>query len=70
MLKKDVIAFFGTQKAVAEALGITRPAISVWGETVPSSRQEHVRLVMRLEQKKRDEAERRRARKASKEIAP
>lgn len=32
MRKKDVVEHFGTQKAVAEALGLTEAAISAWDE--------------------------------------
>lgn len=35
MNKKEVIAHFGSQSATARALGITRSAISQWGELVP-----------------------------------
>ena len=35
MNKADVLAHFGSQKAVADALGITRPAVGQWGEVVP-----------------------------------
>ena len=31
----DVIQYFGSQAAAARALGITRSAISQWGEQVP-----------------------------------
>lgn len=39
MLKKDAIAYFGTQRALAEALGIRTQSISDWPETVPELRQ-------------------------------
>lgn len=35
MYKKDVIAHFGSVKAVADALNIHGPAVSQWGEIVP-----------------------------------
>lgn len=39
MLTKDAIEHFGTQSALARALGIKPPSISDWGETVPPLRQ-------------------------------
>lgn len=35
MNTKEVIQYFGSQSAAARALGITRSAISQWGELVP-----------------------------------
>lgn len=35
MLKSDVIAHFGSQIAVAKALGITDAAVSLWKEIIP-----------------------------------
>lgn len=35
MYKKDVIAHFGTQRAVAKALGISDAAVSQWKEVIP-----------------------------------
>lgn len=35
MNTKEVIAHFGSKSATARALGITRSAISQWGELVP-----------------------------------
>ncbi|MBC3250480.1 Cro/Cl family transcriptional regulator [Serratia fonticola] len=35
MLKKDVIAHFGSQRAVAKALGISDAAVSQWKEVIP-----------------------------------
>jgi hypothetical protein len=37
MLKKDVLTFYGSQAKVAEVLGITRQAVSLWSEVVPKS---------------------------------
>ena len=39
MRTSDVIEFFGTQKAVADALKIKPPSVNGWGETVPPLRQ-------------------------------
>ncbi len=38
MKTSDVIAYFGTQDAVAEALGISQAAVSQWGAEVPELR--------------------------------
>ena len=38
MKKVDVIKLFGSQRAVARALGISEPAVSRWGEEVPPLR--------------------------------
>lgn len=54
MYKTDVVAFFGNQKKTAVALNITEAAVCMWGEVVPSSRQDHVRLAMQEEQRRRD----------------
>lgn len=35
MLKKDVIAHYGTQRAVALALGISDAAVSQWKAVIP-----------------------------------
>ena len=35
MLKSDVIAHFGSANEAAAALGITKQAISAWGEIIP-----------------------------------
>jgi DNA-binding transcriptional regulator YdaS (Cro superfamily) len=39
MLKRDAIAYFGTQQALADALGIKTQSITDWGEIVPELRQ-------------------------------
>lgn len=39
MLTKDAIAHFGTQAALAQALGIKQQSVADWGETVPPLRQ-------------------------------
>jgi len=38
MLKSEVLAHYGTPKAIAEALGITIQAVWQWGEQVPPLR--------------------------------
>jgi DNA-binding transcriptional regulator YdaS (Cro superfamily) len=39
MRTSDVVEHFGTQKAIADALGIKPPSVSDWGEFVPPLRQ-------------------------------
>lgn len=39
MRKSDVIEYFGSVKAVANALELTSQAVSMWPETVPRNRQ-------------------------------
>lgn len=39
MKKQDAIEYFGTQQALAEAIGVSSAAIAQWGETVPPLRQ-------------------------------
>lgn len=39
MRTADVIAHFKTQKAVANALGISQPSVATWGEYPPDARQ-------------------------------
>lgn len=38
MRKQDVIKHFGSQKAVAEALGVSEAAISAWDDEIPRGR--------------------------------
>ncbi|MBV7434520.1 Cro/Cl family transcriptional regulator [Cardiobacteriaceae bacterium TAE3-ERU3] len=38
MYKQDVISYFGSQVAVADALGIGKAGVSLWGEVVPELR--------------------------------
>ncbi|SUO95210.1 Cro/CI family transcriptional regulator [Suttonella ornithocola] len=44
MFKKDVITYFGSQIAVADALGIGKSSVSLWGRVIPQLR------AMQLEQ--------------------
>lgn len=69
MLKKDVIAFFGNQNKTADALGLSPVAVCRWGDIVPKTRQGHVRLAMEAEQKKRDEAAKKEARRQARKKA-
>jgi DNA-binding transcriptional regulator YdaS (Cro superfamily) len=45
MLKKDAIAHFGSQRRVAEALGIKQPSVANWPEIVPPLRQVQLEVV-------------------------
>lgn len=65
MKKTDVIEFYGGVRATAKALGLGASTVSQWSEEIPSSRQDHVRLAMEAEQKARDEAAKKEARKAA-----
>lgn len=46
MLTKDVVKIFGTQKAIAEAIGVSPSAVYQWGENVPDNRQKSVKLAI------------------------
>ncbi|HGH7223088.1 Cro/CI family transcriptional regulator [Klebsiella sp. K4-170] len=35
MLKKDVVQHFGSQRAIAKALGLSESAVSQWKEVIP-----------------------------------
>jgi transcriptional repressor of cell division inhibition gene dicB len=39
MRTKDVLDYFKTQKAIAEALSIKQPSVAAWGEFPPDVRQ-------------------------------
>ena len=65
MYKADVVAFFGSQKQTAIALGISEAAVCQWGEKVPGPRQGHVKLAMEAEEKRRKDKEAKEARKAA-----
>ena len=45
MKKQEVIAYFGSVKATAAALGITSQAVSQWPERVPKESQKTVYIV-------------------------
>lgn len=47
MRTDEAVEIFGTQKALAAAIGISPSAVYQWGEFVPKSRQQSVRLAMR-----------------------
>ena len=39
MNKAQAIQFFGTQKALAQAIGIAQPSVAGWGEYPPADKQ-------------------------------
>lgn len=39
MLTAAAVTYFGSQRALADALGIRQPSIADWGDTVPPLRQ-------------------------------
>jgi transcriptional repressor of cell division inhibition gene dicB len=41
----EAIKYFGTQQAVADALGLKQPAVSLWGERPPSLRQLQLEII-------------------------
>lgn len=45
MKKSEVVKHFGTQQAVADALGITIGAVSQWKEELPPNRQALIELI-------------------------
>ncbi len=47
MKKTEVIAFFGSQEATGEALGITQAAVSQWPSVVPITRQYQIEVITR-----------------------
>lgn len=45
MKTQDAITHFGTQTALAKALGITQPTVAEWGEYPPPLRQLQIQQV-------------------------
>jgi DNA-binding transcriptional regulator YdaS (Cro superfamily) len=45
MKTADAIKFFGTRTALAKALGITKQAVTQWGETVPEGRAYQLQVI-------------------------
>jgi hypothetical protein len=44
---KDAQAFYGSRRKLAEALGVTVAAVSLWGDTVPELRQYQLEVLTR-----------------------
>lgn len=42
--KRDAIAAYGTQQALADALGISRPAVAMWSDDRPIPKEHALRL--------------------------
>lgn len=55
MRTEEAVEIFRTKEALAKAIGISPSAVYQWGETVPMSRRESIRLAMRA---KADDMER------------
>ena len=47
MKTSDVIEYYGTQTAVAIALGIRQPSVNEWGEYPPDARQLQIEKLTR-----------------------
>ena len=47
MRTEDAVEVFRTKEALAKAIGISPSAVYQWGDTVPMSRRESIRLAMR-----------------------
>ncbi len=47
MKTQDVADLFGSKKKLADALGIRPSAVTMWGETVPESRQYQIQVLSR-----------------------
>ena len=47
MRTDDAVDIFGTKDALAKAIGISPSAVYQWGDEVPMSRRQSVRLAMR-----------------------
>lgn len=45
MTKHEAIAYFGTQAALARALGVNRAAINGWGDKIPPGRQYQLEVI-------------------------
>lgn len=45
MRTQEAADFFGGRKRLAEALGISPAAVSMWGETIPLTRQYQIQVI-------------------------
>lgn len=66
MRTEEAVKIFGTKKALGEAIGISQSAVQKWGEFVPATRRQSVRMAMR-ERAEQLEAEAANLRAASRE---
>lgn len=46
MRKSDAVEMFGSDRALAMAIGISAPAVNQWGDVVPVGRRAAVRAAM------------------------
>lgn len=47
MTTQEVIAFYGSKVAIARALGCSPAAVTMWGDSPPSSRQWQIQVLSR-----------------------
>ncbi len=45
MTYDEAMAHFGTQTQLAQALGITQPAVSLWGRVIPPAYQYQLEII-------------------------
>lgn len=45
MKTQDVAEFFGSKKKLADALGIKPSAVTMWGDSIPESRQYQIQVL-------------------------
>ena len=55
MRTEDAVEIFGTQKALAAAIGISPSAVYQWGDVIPTSRRKSVRLAMQARAQRLEE---------------
>ena len=55
MRTEDAVEIFGTQKALAAAIGISPSAVYQWGDVIPMSRRKSVRLAMQARAQRLEE---------------
>ena len=63
MKKSQVIEFYGGVRAAARALCLGASTVCEWKEDVPASRQQHVRLAMESETRRRNKVAAKEAKK-------
>jgi DNA-binding transcriptional regulator YdaS (Cro superfamily) len=45
MTKQDAVSLFGSQAALARALGIGRASVNAWGDQIPIDRQCQIEII-------------------------